>query len=218
MSSAQDIDVLEHEPPQDAEEDPSAIPKPESDSSAILTLMSKMQLQLNENSRILHSLLNEEAGDGAHHLSARRRKVDVEPTVASMNALSSASQNANIDAAQTVNFGPAQTGILPTAQSVSTFTIDILVNRPSKVDVISLFGGQAFDPNPQEVENEALLDGIGTALMPQAQQGPSISTQFAKIINGKFTTEFDLSNRKEILEKYPPPSNCDSLSNPKGKP
>ncbi len=30
MSSAQEIDVLEHEAPHDAEEEPSAIPKPES--------------------------------------------------------------------------------------------------------------------------------------------------------------------------------------------
>ncbi len=117
--------------------------------------MSKMQLQLNENSPIFHSLLTEEAGDGANHLSAKRRKVDVEPMVASMNALSPASQNANIDAAQTANFGPAQTEILPTAQSVFTFTNDILVNRPSVDDVISLFWGQEFDPNPKEVENEA---------------------------------------------------------------
>eukprot|EP00794_Sanderia_malayensis_P010192 gene10192-11239_t len=83
---------------------------------------------------------------------------------------------------------------------------------------VSLFGGQEFDTNPQEVENKAFLDAIDSALMPQAEQGPPISTQLAKIINGKFTTEFELSKRKEILEKYPPPSNCDSLQTPKVNP
>eukprot|EP00794_Sanderia_malayensis_P011531 gene11531-12720_t len=135
-----------------------------------------------------------------------------------MNAPSPASQNANTDAAQTASLGPAQTGIIPTAQSVSTHINDILVNRPSEDDVVSLFGGQEFDTNPQEVENEALLDAIDSALMPQAEQGPPISTQLAKIINGKFTTKFQLSKRKEIWQKYPPSSNCDSLQTPKVNP
>ena len=54
--------------------------------------------------------------------------------------------------------------------------------------------------------------------MPSLEKGPAISSQLAKIIDGKFATEFDLSKRKKILDKYPPPENCASLFLPKVNP
>ena len=68
------------------------------------------------------------------------------------------------------------------------------------------------------MEHEAFLDNIDSALMPQNQQGPPIFAQLAKIVNGKFTTTFDLATRKESVGKYPPPSNCASLQTPKVNP
>ena len=54
--------------------------------------------------------------------------------------------------------------------------------------------------------------------MPQAQQGPPVSIQLAKIVNGKFALEFDHVKRKEILSKYSPPGNCHSLQTPRVNP
>lgn len=213
MSSAQDIDVSEHVVSHDPEETPSAVPKNDSDSPTLLSFLSQMQSQLNENSRLLHSLLTD---DG--QLPAKRSRLDVEPTEALLNVPFPASLNANNDAAQTARFDPAQTGTASTAQTVTVPLNDILT-RPSEEDAISLFGGAEFDGNPQEVPaNETFLDDIDQELMPQAQQGPPVSIQLAKIVNGKFALELDHVKRKEILSKYSPPGNCHSLQTPRVNP
>ena len=135
MSTAQDIDVSEHVVSHDPEETPSAVPKNDSGSPTLLSFLSQMQSQLNENSRLLHSLLTD---DG--QLPAIRSRLDVEPTEALLNAPFPASLNANNDAAQTARFDPAQTGTASTAQTVTVPLNDILT-RPSEEDAISLFFG-----------------------------------------------------------------------------
>ena len=62
------------------------------------------------------------------------------------------------------------------------------------------------------------LDDIDQELMPQAQQGPPVAIQLAKIVNGKVALEFDHVIRKDILSKYPPPGNCHSLQTPRVNP
>jgi len=47
--------------------------------------------------------------------------------------------------------------------------------------------------------------------LPSENYGPPISDPLATIVNAKFSTEFDSNKRKEILEKYRIPKNCDSL-------
>ena len=68
------------------------------------------------------------------------------------------------------------------------------------------------------MENEALLTSIDEALLPSTEKTPPISAQLAKIIDGKFGTEFYLSKQKEILDKYPSPENCQTLFSPKVNP
>ena len=55
-------------------------------------------------------------------------------------------------------------------------------------------------------------------LLPSEEQGPPISDQLAKIVNAKFSTEFDQQKSKAILEKYKVPKNCESLLVPKVNP
>ena len=110
ISSALDFNVSELEQLQDAEDEPSAVPKP--DSTNILSFIANMQLQLEQSSRLLMSIV---ADNSTSLPSAKRHRIDVALPLASLNATSPASQNANTDAAQTANFGPAQTGTSSTA-------------------------------------------------------------------------------------------------------
>ena len=78
---------------------------------------------------------------------------------------------------------------------------------------MSLFGGPDFDPNEDEgadIDNNALLSLIGDALVPSDLKGPPILEHLAGIVNTKFTADFDLEKRKEILDKYKVPNNCTS--------
>ena len=136
MSSAQDF-VSELEQLQDVENEPSAVPKP--DSTNVLAFIANMQMQLEHNSQLLTSLV---ADNGTFPPSAKRHRIDVDLPLASLNATSLASQNANIDAAQTANFGPAQTGTSSKAQTVPSTSNDILATRPSVDDAVSLLGGK----------------------------------------------------------------------------
>ena len=119
-----------------ADDEPSAVPKP--DSANILSFIVNMQLQLEQNSRLLTCLV---ADNGTLPPLAKRHRIDVELPMASLNATSPASQNANI-AAQTANFCPAQTRTIPVAQTVPLNSNDILATRPSADDAVSLLGGR----------------------------------------------------------------------------
>ncbi len=70
----------------------------------------------------------------------------------------------------------------------------------------------------EEVDNDSLLNDLNELLLPSEDQGPPISEQLAKIVNAKFSTEFDQQKRKTILEKYKIPKNCESLLVPKVNP
>eukprot|EP00794_Sanderia_malayensis_P001966 gene1966-2237_t len=98
------------------------------------------------------------------------------------------------------------------------------VARPSDEDVISLFGGADFDSNTNEaidnddIDNNALLSLIGDALVQSDVTGPPILEHLANIVDAKFTAEFDIDKRKEILDKYKVPKYCNSLFTPKCNP
>ena len=80
----------------------------------------------------------------------------------------------------------------------------------SNDDVLSLFGGNEFDP-----DNDELLQVIDESLRPSDSYGPKIKDNVAKMVNEKFTTDVGLDKRKQILEKYKTPENCTQLLLPK---
>ena len=110
---------------------------------------------------------------------------------APLNAISAATEIATATAAETATtFLAAETA----TNGMASPNIDLSNARPSEEDALSLFGGTEFDPSDQsEMENEALLTSIDEALLPSTEKGPPISAQLAKINDGKFATEFDLS-------------------------
>ena len=89
------------------------------------------------------------------------------------------------------------------------------IMRPSEDDAISLCGDQDFNEVDSEIHNQDLLTSIDESLLLSDEKGLAISSQLAKILDNKCTTEFDLMKRKEIPEKYQAPSNCESLFAPR---
>ncbi|XP_065053490.1 uncharacterized protein LOC135682499 [Rhopilema esculentum] len=222
--SSDDLDI-------EISEEPSTVPKPDLtfDPNLLMTLMSQMEQRLSENSKILSFLVEKDTNfsvsNEAFDPACKKAKLGLNPSfaaspkahpAASLNAISAATEIATATAAETATtFLAAETA----TNGMGSPIIDLSNARPSEEDALSLFGRAEFDPSdPSEMENEALLTSIDKALLPSTEKGPPISAQLAKIIDGKFGTEFDLSKRKEILDKYHSPENCQTLFSPKINP
>ena len=152
-------------------------------------------------------------------------------SVASMSAITGAAQTATFTAAQTANFIAAQTANFIAAHTanfiaaqIANFTaaqtascqsiqtepifdstepfLDHML-RSSKGEVLSLYGG-----GKEFGVAKVLIWRKGSSL-PSEDQGPPISEQLAKIINAKFSMEFDHQKCKAILEK----NKCQKIAN-----
>lgn len=201
------------------------------------SLLMKIQANVAQNSQVLASLVAERSSNSFEYNEdeepmTKRSKTD-QPSggqssqesddgslnVASMKATHVASTNANIVASTNANF-VASTNANDVA-SMNASTAATSAFRPSDDDVMSLFGGPEFDTVEDEavdLDNNALLSMIGDALVPSDIKGPPILEHLAGIVDTKFTAEFDLEKRKEILDKYKVPKNCNSLFAPKVNP
>ena len=82
-------------------------------------------------------------------------------------------------------------------------------------DILSLFGGNDYDEIDTTDNEIDLLDLINESLNPSDMTGPPVSEKLAKLVNEKFTLEFDLAKRKEISQQYNVPTNCDNLYVPR---
>jgi hypothetical protein len=67
-------------------------------------------------------------------------------------------------------------------------------------------------------EDEDLLAVINESLNPSEEAGAPVSERLAKLVNEKFTLDFDLQKRKSIMENYRTPKNCDQLVSPRVNP
>ena len=199
-------------------------------------LLMRIQAHVAQNSQVLASLVAERSSNsfeiGDEEPVTKRRKADqccgghsspesddgalnVASTkatyVASKNANAVVSTNANIVASTNAN-DIASTNASTAAQSAF---------RPSDDNVVSLFGGPEFDTMEDEandLDNNALLSMIGDSLVPSDLKGPPILEHLAGIMDTKFTADFDLEKRKEILDKYKVPKYFASLFAPKVNP
>ena len=138
----------------------SAKPKPDYDFDPrqFYSLMSQMEARLNENSKILSSLVEKDLGPLAHTEDAtpphKRLKIgpDYSSFVASRKAYISAAENANCHAAEAATLSAAETAIpCHTAETVDS-GLDGLVDdnarsnvRAAEENVVSLFGGPEFE-------------------------------------------------------------------------
>ena len=71
------------------------------------------------------------------------------------------------------------------------------------------------DMDDGESDNASLLSEICSSLSCSEGTGPPTASNLADLINGKFNAEYSVEKRKEILQKYKKPSNCDHVLVPK---
>lgn len=76
-----------------------------------------------------------------------------------------------------------------------------LVYRAMTANIISV----------QKMRNDDLSSQITTSLSSSDDTGPLVSEKLSKLANDKFQTEYTVEKRKEILQKYKVPSNCNEL-------
>ena len=88
----------------------------------------------------------------------------------------------------------------------------------SEADTLSLFGGGDIDEIEGTVledmkdgdsDNASLLSAVSSFL------SCSIASGLAELVNGKINAEYSVEKRKEILQKYKKPGNCDNVLVPK---
>ena len=217
-------------------EDESVTLKPDLESfdpRSFLSLLSQMQVNLDENTKILTTLVDERHKGNCpfepydESIPFKRLKdspgINIEAHVASMKAIDYASENAKCSAAEAAHFNTTDltaSNAVDLVDSNAAETAALLatgaepITRPSEDDAIRLFGGQDLTDNESGLQNEDLLTSIDESLMLSDEKGPAISNQLAKIVDNTFTTEFDAIKRKEISEKYQAPKNCESLFAP----
>lgn len=85
---------------------------------------------------------------------------------------------------------------------------------------MSLFGGGDIDEIDDTVledmgdgdsDNASLLSAISSFLSCSQDTSPPIASSLAELVNGKFNAECSVEKRKEVLQKYKKPSNCDNV-------
>ena len=94
----------------------------------------------------------------------------------------------------------------------------------SAADALTLFGGGDIneiedtvleDREDGDSDNASLLSAISSSLSCSQDTGPTIASGLAELVNGRFNAEYSMEKRKEILQKYKKPSNCDNVLVPK---
>ena len=131
-------------------------------------------------------------------------------TPASEEACTSASEEENTPASEEANTPASEEA----HTHVSEETHTQMPLHSSTDDAISVFGGSDFD-SPLEEDNDQFLESIEESLRLSDSYGSPISEKIAKIVNDKFTSDLGITKRKEILEKYKTPANCDHFFVPK---
>ena len=175
----------------------------------LMNMLSSMQKSMNETNKLLSDLnrpkLFEHASSSFEILPVSNET----NTPASQEAPTPASQEALTPSSQDENPQASQGAATSASQEANPGP------RNSEDDTVSLFGGDEFQNPVGEEDNDQFLKSIDLSLRPNENSGPPISDKVAKIVNEKFSTDLGPEKRKEILEKYKVPENCEQLYVPK---
>ena len=104
------------------------------------------------------------------------------------------------------------------SEEASDSTSEEANTKPPDDDKLNLLGDDSqhdFCSEDDEVNNDDLLSQITTSLSSSDDTGPPVADKVSKLVNDKFQTEYSVEKRKEILQKYKVPSNCNKLFVPK---
>lgn len=182
------------EPSDNIEEAPPSTPN---ENQTLLNILSAMQQSMSET----HQMFAEFKADNSLRPHA---------TPASQEAGTSASDEANTPASEEAQQMTSEEANTPASEEAKTH----VPLRNSEDDALSIFGGNDFDL-PIEEDNDRFLESIDESLRPSDSYGSPISEKIAKIVNDKFSTDLGITKRKEILEKYKTPVNCENFFVPK---
>ena len=176
---------------------------------SLLSVLSAMQENLASSNIMLRDLVAEKKRKSSETAptNSKRAKLDSEESRHS----TSASEKAKTSTSQEVNDNASEEAAAPASEEALSLTSDD--------DVVSLFGDEAGQNelllDNEEVNNDDLLSQITTSLSSSDEAGPPVSDKLSRLVNDKFETEYTVEKRKEIVQKYKIPSNCNELFVPR---
>ena len=172
----------------------------EQESSTLISVLTSMKSSIDSGNSLLLELVNQKRSspDGETE-SAKRRKTDT----ASQKASTLPSDEDEHEASEKAN--------------------TLHQHDADDADKLSLFGADSDneedvdleDSGNEESDNACLLSEISSSLSCSEDTGPPIADSLAELINGKFNADFSVEKKKEILQKYKKPSNCEKVLVPK---
>ena len=181
-------------------------------SKSLLSVLSAMQENMTTSNNMLRELVHERKRKIVHSresaCSSKTRKLDSNRSISAV-----ASEKANTSTSHEVHDSASDEA----NDSASEKAND---NIPDE-DVLSLFGDDSLnevDDETEETNNDELLTQINASLSSSEETGPPVSEKLSTLANEKFQTEYSVEKRKEILQKYKVPSNCEQLFVPKVNP
>ena len=183
-------------------------PSPDGDLS-LLSILSAMQQDMTETNKLLREIRSETNVTGipgsydTFSLRVADHASEEADTPAPEGAHTPAPEGANPQASEEAIRDPTKDSVTPGP------------SRSSEDEAVSIFGGNEFESTSECEDNDSVLEAIDLSLRSSDVVGPPISDKIAKIINEKFSTDLGIKKRKEILEKYPVPQNCNNFFVPK---
>ena len=179
-------------------EDSTTEKQSEQESSTLVSVLSSMKAGIDSGNSLLQELV-----------SRKRSSSDDEPRTSKRRKSCTASKKANIMSSD------------EDENDASEKAYTQHYHDASQADALSLFGGGDIDEIDNTVledgdfDNASLLSSISSFLSCSQDTGPPIASGLAELVNGKFYAEYSAEKRKEILQKYKKPGNCDNVLVPK---
>ena len=173
----------------------------EQESSTLIAVLNSMKASIDSGNNLLHELVSRKRSSSDDETKTPKRRKSA--NTASQKANTMSSDEDENDASEKAN----------TQRQ----------HDASEADALSLFGGDIDerddivldDMEDGESDNASLLSEICSFLSCSKDTGPPIASGLADLINGKFNAEYSVEKRKEILQKYKKPNNCDNVLVPK---
>lgn len=175
-------------------------------SKSLLSVLNAMQENLTSSNSMLRHLVERKRKSTEPDSISKRAKRDESRSRRSVNA----SEKALTSTSKEVIDSASEEASDSASEEANTKTPD--------EDTLSLLGDDShhdFCSEDEEVNNDDLLSQITTSLSSAEDTGPPVSDKLSKLVNDKFQTEYTVEKRKEILQKYKVPINCNELFVPK---
>lgn len=182
-------------------EDSTTEKQSEQESSTLISVLTSMKASIDSGNSLLQELVSHKRSSPDDKIpTSKRRKF----CSASQKANTMSSDEDDTDASEEAN----------TQHHHDTSTADAL-SLSGGGDIDEIEDTILEDMEDGDSDNASLLSAISSSLSCSQDTGPPIASGLAELVNGKFNAEYSVEKRKEILQKYKKPSNCDNVLVPK---